>query len=118
LLDKSYHEKIIGNYEIEWVDLEGNQNISKAIDGCSGCYSVIIDNYVYAVGHNQDFIIAKQHAGTDKNITHYYIINLTQNKDKYRDGVTGPVMKEVFDSLRRRLNISDIPFNKTYTENP
>src|SRR5258705_10460575 len=103
-LDESFHEKIIGDYEIGWNDLMRNQNISKPIEECSGCYSIIVDGYVYAVGHNLDFIIAKQHSGADWNVTHYYIIDLKQNKGKYREGVTVPMNKTAFDSLRSRLN--------------
>ena len=117
-LDDSFHEKIIDDYEIGWNDLVRNQNISKPIEGCSGCYSTIVDGYVYAVGHNKNFIIAKQHAGGNKNVSHYYIIDIKQNKGKYREGVTGPVDKVAFDSLCNRLNILNISFDKNYAENP
>jgi hypothetical protein len=116
--DRSEHEKIIGDYEVGWSDLVRNRNISKPIKDCSGCYNVLVQGYVYAVGHNDSFIIAKQRSSNDT-ATYFYIIDTERNEKFGGDnGVYASLDKTTFDSLRQRMNITDIPFDMNYPENP
>lgn len=116
--DQSEHEQIIGDYEVGWNDLVRNRNISKPIKDCSGCYNVLVDGYVYAVGHNDSFIIAKQRSRDDTSAS-FYIIDIKRN-EKYgaNKGVYASLNRSAFDSLRQQLNITDIPFDMNYPENP
>lgn len=117
--DQGDHQQIVGEYEVGWNDLVRNRSITKPEKECSGCYEIFVDNYVYAVGHNDSFIIAKQHFGTDTLKTYYYIIDIKkQEKRGGRKGVYESLNKLYFDSLRKRLNISHIPFDMNYPENP
>ena len=110
---------IIYDYEVGWNDGVGNRSISKPDKACSGCYEVLVGGYVYAVGHNDSFIIAKQHFGTDTSTTYYYVIDIKKNKKNGgRKGVHESLNKSEFDSLRSKLKISDIPFDMNYPENP
>lgn len=98
--------------------MPSNRFIGKSIKGCNGCYETIVEGYVYAVGHNDSFIIAKQHSGNDT-ATYYYIIDIKRNeKPGLRKGVYESLDKQAFDSLRNRLRISDIPFDMNYPEDP
>ena len=117
-LDQSEHERIIGDFEVGWNDLVQNRSISRPIKDCSGCSNVLVSGYVYAVGHNDSFIIAKQHTGNNTK-TYFYIIDIKRN-EKYggNKGLYESLDQISFDSLRHRLNITDIPFNINYPEIP
>ena len=117
-LDQSEHERIIGDYEVGWNDLVQNRNISKSIKGYSGCYDILVNGYVYGVGHNDEYIIAKRLFGVDKT-TYFYIIDIKKN-EKYggENGVYSSLNKNEFDSLRLKLNIANISFDKNYPLNP
>lgn len=116
--DKSEHTKIIGNYEIGWNDLVRNRCITKPIQKCDGCFDVIIENYVYAVGHNADFIISKQHPGTDTVSTNYFIIDIKANEKESKAGIYGPLNLNEFYSLSEELKLSGLSFDLNYPENP
>lgn len=116
-LDKSEHEKIIGSYEVGWNDLERNRCISKSIPNCDGCFEVIIDNYVYAVGHNEDFIIAKQHSAADTLSVNYFVIDIKANEKINKTGVYGPLSLKDFDSLVVKFKISGLRFDLNYPTN-
>jgi len=115
--EQSAHERIIGDYEVGWNDLIRNRNISKPDPRCSGCYQVLVDGYVYAVGHNERFIRAKQHYGPDT-ITQYFIIDIAENQTQGGDGIYGPLSAATFTSLSNKLRIADLPFDQLYPENP
>ena len=116
-LDKSEHDKIVDNYEVGWNDLERNRCISKSIPNCDGCFDVIIDNYVYAVGHTEDFIIAKQHPGIDTVSINYFIIDIKANEKASKTGVYGPLSLNDFDSLALKFKISGLRFDLNYPAN-
>ena len=117
--EQSEHEKIIGDYEVGWNDIVRNRSISKPIKDCVGCSIVLVPDYVYAVGHNESFIVAKQQFGSDTERTYYYIIDIKKNeKYGYTKGVYESMNEAEFDSLRNRLKISHIPFDMNYPKNP
>jgi hypothetical protein len=116
-LDKSEHVKIIGDYEVGWNDLVRNRCISKTLQKCEGCFETIIENYVYEVGHNENFIIAKQHPGIDTVIINYYIIDIKENERAARTGIYGPLSLNEFNGLKVKLKISDLSFDPIYAEN-
>lgn len=127
--EQSHHERIVYDYEVGWNDLVRNRSIRKPIRDCSGCPEVVVGGYVYAVGHNDSFIIAKQHSGIDTTMTYYYIIDIERHNryvidierhNKYggNKGVYESLNKLAFDSLRKQLKISNIQFDLNYPKNP
>jgi hypothetical protein len=117
--DQSYHAKIVDGYEVGWNDLVQNRSITKPMKDCSGCKAVLVGSYVYAVGHNDSFIIAKQHFNADTTRTSYYVIDISKNKDETgTKGVYEFVDKQAFESFRVRMKISHIPFDMNYPESP
>ena len=69
---------------------------------------VVVNATVFAVGYDNDFIIAKQHPREftkpiDKSITNYYIISIND----YCDEAIGPLTLEQFNKKRKALNVSD-----------
>ena len=117
----SKSDRIIGKYMVLWIDLPQNQMLAKEDELHSSSSSKIIKPYVFAVGHNPHYIIAKQHptSGFEGGYkihavtTNYYIIDIHNDKDK----IFGPLTLQQFDSLRTKLKIERLSFDKTYLDN-
>jgi hypothetical protein len=118
LFDKSEHVKIIGDYEVGWNDLVSNRCLRKSFQNCEGCFEVIIDEYVYAVGYNENFIIAKQQSGLDTTSTNYFIIDIYTNQKSSKTGIYGPLNLNEFESMRKKLGVSELLFDFNYSKNP
>ena len=104
--------KIIGDYETSWINIPKTRGINKG--------ETLLLPYVSEIGHNSDYIIAKQHPIKQGNkvsvyfdITNYYIIQVTSNSFQDKP-VYGPLNKMSFDSLRNRLQITNIKFDISY----
>lgn len=107
-------DKIIGDYETIWIDVPQTRGISKG--------ETIVPGYVTEIGHNSNFIIAEQHPIKEGNITvvhsdttNYYIIEVSSNSFQDKP-VYGPLKRQAFDSLRRKLNIENVKFDMSYPE--
>ena len=107
-------DKIIYDYETIWIDIPQTRSINKG--------EKIVPAYVSEIGHNSQYIIAKQHPikiGTIYAVytdtINYYIIEIASNTFQDKP-VYGPLTKASFDSLRKELNIIDIKFNMHYPE--
>ena len=115
--NRGENETIVNNYSIGWSDLISNRAIlEKEKDFCC---NIIVSDYVFAVGHNSNFIIAKQHPYiNDLSITKFYIIDIEKRKTGTVNSVFGPMDENEFDKKKHELNISDLKFDQTYPENP
>jgi len=117
----SHSDRIIDKYIVLWIDLPENQVLAKEDELNSSNSSSIIAPYIFAVGHNEHYIIAKQHPtngfeGGYKihvDTTNYYIIDIYKEKDK----IFGPLNQSQFDSLKIRFGIKNLEFSKTYLDN-
>jgi Protein of unknown function (DUF3997) len=81
-------------------------------------YIGVIDKTVFAVGYDENYIIAKQHPNNNKRITNYFIVD-SKIKDKYwiEKGVFGPFTLSEFKKKKRELNISvSVKFTKEYND--
>ncbi len=115
-------KRITGKYIVVWIDLPRNQGIGEEIEGSSGSSIGLVPEYVFAVGHNEEYIIAKQHPTSgfdngfeiDTTVTNYYLIDMNAQKDK----VIGPLTKSKFDSTRIALRIQNVEFDMIFKENP
>ena len=105
-------DDIVGEYKTTWIDLPETRNINKG--------EQVVPEYVSEICHNSRFIIAKQHpikyetrviVNTDT--VNYYIIEISDNSFQDKP-VYGPLDKNKFDSLRRKLKISHIRFDMHY----
>jgi hypothetical protein len=100
-----YEEQIVDVYYLTACDSEE--------DMCIQGDMVVIKSTVFAVGYNEDFIIAKQHPHEfakpiDKSITNYYIIPLKNKVSEFPDSnKIGPLTLEQFTEKRKELNVSD-----------
>ena len=107
-------DKIVGDYETVWIDIPQTRSINKGEE--------IVPAYVSEIGHNSNFIIAKQQPIKQGNIvtvhidtTNYYIITVSKNSFQDKP-VYGPLSKKSFDSLRKDLKIENIKFDMFYPE--
>jgi hypothetical protein len=120
LFDSS-SDRIIGKYEVLSIDLPQNRMLAKEDDLHSSSSSTIIEPYVFGIGHNEHYIIVKQHPTTgfeggykiSADTTNYYIIDILNKKEI----IFGPLTLRQFDSLRTRLKIEGLLFDKTYPDN-
>lgn len=116
-------ETITRDYNVFFADVISCRAICKS--GAEDRYGgvKVVDAYVFAVGHNDDYIVAKRHPNiscefkVDTSITEFFIVDL-KAFDKYEGGLYGPLNKIGFDSLSKSLNISSIKFDQTYHRQP
>lgn len=117
---------IIGKYNVCWVDSRSSRGIHLAMDNEDGGGAEIVPAYVYAVGHNNRYIIAKQHPANgefvDKTQTLYFVIDIktcgTFNNTGKLNGIFGPLTAKGYDSLSNALKINKLKFDMTYSEKP
>lgn len=108
-----------------WIDVPENQNISEEDEKGSSNSQSIVPEYVFAVGHNSNYIIAKQHPTNgfkggykiDTSITNYFIVDMKE-VPKFGNYVPTYLSIHKFDSLRIKLNIQKIKFDKNYPDLP
>lgn len=113
---------IYKEYNIGWIDEKSNQRICKALNAGELGGETLIKPYVFAVGHNKRFIIAKQHpfdnGDLDNGTTNYFIIDMSLDPYAGQEGIYGPLSKTSFDSMRKQLKIVNIEFDNVSQENP
>lgn len=117
-------KRITGKYIVLWIDFPQNQKISEQFEMNSPGSSVLVPEYVFSVGHNEDFIVAKQHptSGDDSGhkinpkLTNYFIVDMNRKIIKRGEKIFGPLTKNGFDSMRNKLKIQEIKFNINYVD--
>lgn len=110
-------DNIIGKYEISWIDTPNTRSICKKYSETGS--EVLVPEYVFAVGHNSEFIIAKQHPTNgfesgykiDKSITNYFIVDIMKEGNVY-----GPLSELDFNKKVSELAIEAIEFDQIYSE--
>lgn len=102
---------VAGPYYLVVMDMDEDRSLSYKVE--EGLYAGGVSPMVYAIWHNDDFIIAKQHPWDRdwepaKNITKYYIIPLKNPVSKFPDkNFIGPLDKEEFIKKVKELKITD-----------
>ncbi len=113
----SSSDPVSGKYSTLWIDLEQNRSLCEELDNARS-WSTLIEPYIFAVGHNDDFIIAKQHPAENGKInlavTNYYIVDITTAEAK----VSGPHPEKAFEKLRKDIGAEKITFHQLYPEHP
>jgi hypothetical protein len=119
--DDSSSERIVGDYQVYWFYDERNRAIAVGDASDDHDPTSITEPYIYAVGHNEHFIIAARHTLSwdwkiQKDTTDYYIIEILGDRAKAfeRETIYGPLPQKQFDSLRQKFKITHLQFNQTY----
>jgi hypothetical protein len=110
--------QIIDNYYVGWNDLVSNRAILKKESKDSQYSKVIVESYVFAVGHNENFIIAKQRSPNSMLKTKYFIVDINQIILKNDKTVFGPLSKEQFEQKKAELGLNELNFDLVYEEYP
>lgn len=102
---------LVSDYEIDYVDIEQNMSIYYNDPKWGGIG--VINPTVFAVGYNEDFIIAKQHPNdnfeVDRTVTNYFIIPIKYKiSESPEENKIGPLNEEKFDEKCRELRISGV----------
>lgn len=121
-------DRIAGKFIVLWIDLQEKQGVHEESELHSSNSWEIVPPYVFAVGHDENYIIAKQHPldetdfkyQVDNSITNYYIVEMVGvNSMVATTGtVRGPLDKSEFDSIRTHLDITSIEFDMLYPGKP
>jgi hypothetical protein len=109
----SFEKELTKNYWLFWFDDKSDQQIIFSTTGDINGGSIIIDRTVFAIGFNDNFIIAKQHP--EKGNTLYHII-----ETKVAGSITSNIPYRIhtfdndsaFKAERLRLHVPD---NLTFT---
>ena len=110
---------IIGSFQTGTIDGVGSRGVW--FETGAGILGVVPAT-VFAIGHNDDYIIAKQHPcaqmGTpNKSVTNYFIVPV-HVKDKYwiEKEIIGPLTKAVFDQKRKDLHLEHVSFDMVFKD--
>jgi hypothetical protein len=117
-------DHIAGPYYTGWIDVSSSRYIGKRDKNDTELE--IVPAYIFAVGHNMRFIVAKQHPlqgkfpneKVDTRQTNYYVIDLKLEPGQHEKGLYGPMDKGQFDKLCLELNVSTIAYDLVYKEQP
>lgn len=115
-------EHIVDQYYLGTIDyVEEGMTLYYLLD--DGNYVGVVDETVFAVGFNDEFIIVKQHPAKftnspDKSITNFFIVPIKDKIHKSPDeNKIGPMPQSEFEIKRKELGIPDsLTFTKTLSE--
>ena len=118
----SGEDLIIGKFYTVWIDEYSNRTIGFKNSETSSV--TVIPEYIFSVGHNSNYIIAKQHPKPERfsstvntKITNCYIIDV-KNSDEFVQKIYGPFDENKFNRKLKELKTSDLEFNQNYPEDP
>lgn len=110
----AYEKKLAGDYVLLAVDVREQMNISRMLP--SGDAVGVVGATVFAVGWNEDFIIAQQHepasgARTGPRVTNFYLLRVADGE------VWGPLTAAQFSAERARHAVpSDLDFTLVFQD--
>ena len=106
-------EKITENYYLVATDIPEATFLSYHEDSDGNDYSIIIEGGVFAIGYNDNYMIAKQHPLSlldvlDKSVTNFFILPMKESFDyRTKNGLIGPLTETEFIEKRIELGISE-----------
>lgn len=111
---------IIGKYYVGWADLESNRNIYIKETPESNDGQGIVSGYVFALGNNDRYIIAKTLSGPKSTVEYYYIID---TRGYYHTNIDNKNYWEFsseaeFQEKLKLLGISTLKFTRNYRKDP
>lgn len=104
---------VIGRYHLIAVDEKEDLHLGYQLE--DGNYIGIIHSVVYAAGHNDKYIIVKQHPEANKIIVNYYIVPIyPKNQYWIEKEIFGPFNASQFEQKKKDLNMSNVEFTIVY----
>ena len=113
ILDSTYEKHIIYDYYLHAI--EDRQTINLSLNLENGGSIEVVEETIYAVGFNENYIILKQHpkkfGPIDKSVTNFYIVTIyKQNGLTPKKGVLGPFSIEEFREKQKELKLDTVGF--------
>jgi hypothetical protein len=100
--------KITEKYHLIAVDIGEDMSLC-----FSSRHEIIIDQTVFAVGFNENYIIVKQHPYNNRTITNYYIVPIYKEETLFPEkGILGPLTLEQFNEKKKELKLLKVKFTK------
>ncbi len=93
----AYEKHLSGKYGLVATDVLEQMSVCEMLPSGSGVG--VISETVFAVGWDEQYIIAKQHPAGNKSITHFYILRVSDGK------LTGPVDEMRFTMERDKIGV-------------
>jgi hypothetical protein len=107
---------ITGDYFLIAADVEEQLTLSCQLTSGS-TYSHIIESTVFAIGYDENYIIAKQHPKDLIDITNYFILPIKNVAvDTVEKGLIGPLTLQEFEQKRKELNLEQLKFTIVYKD--
>lgn len=112
-------EHIIGEYYVGWNDMRRNRSIYKRDEPQrTGNGQIIVSGYVYAVGNNERYIVAKSINGPNSPIEYFHLID---SHKEYLSNLDNNnywrfYSQEDLDNKLIDLESSMIQYDKNYTK--
>lgn len=96
-----------GPYVLGWIDLPDEVTLS--YDLGKGSLVGRIQERVFAVGWDGNYLVAKQHPKGDKSVTHFYILDSRKDNPYARieDVVIGPLTEDEFYRKKSEMNLPE-----------
>jgi len=112
---------IFGNYYIIASDVIEDASLSYLDEEDKDNFGEIIGATVFAVGFNDNYIIAKQYCTNSKELkmsehetikVNYYILPVLEKMDwRNKNGLIGPLNEEQFEVTRELLHLTNVEFS-------
>jgi hypothetical protein len=115
--DYSYKKQIIGRYYLSAID--SRETMTVCYNPNDDALVEILPPAVFAVGHDSDLIVIKQHPGEynpNKRIINYYIVSIRKKPWNFPEKeVIGPLTREQFTAKMTELG-RNIPFTTVFKD--
>ena len=119
--DSQEEFSLINGYKVSWYDLESNRNLNRVVNGINDEKYIqpLITDYIFEIGYDSTFIIAKTHPKFDTTIVEYYVVNTLYKTDlKNLKELYGPMNKVSYESLLNTLEIDSLNNSIYFNEIP
>ena len=99
-----------GPYALMWIDLPDEVQLPYYLG--NGGWATLVLPRVFAVGSNDQYVVACQHPGCEKALTNYFIVDKRQYVAKRGPGtaVLGPISEKEYAATAAQLRLP--PFTK------
>ena len=118
-------DPIVAEYNIGWIDTEETRSICKGLEVGDTGGETVVQEYVFAVGHNNQYIVAKQHPLdytkspiVDTKTINYFVIDYTKHPYAGQQGIFGPIDLNAYKKLNSELGIGEVEFDMIYPDDP
>jgi hypothetical protein len=94
-----------GRYALKWIDTP--DDVWLELQDSDGLSQVRVEPRVFAVGADQQWVVAKQHPGGDRTITNFFVVDAGRDtmRAQKSDVVHGPLTEAEFQELARQLHL-------------